>query len=1259
MRMNLLALLYVAEAATVAAGLASVGWLPATANQEPVEPSIEEVERSIFENWMMSRLAVREFGRFDMVEQGNGRLLRWGTVMVPRRLEIMLHLLNSPVLHDSTLNTTDIPQGTMNHFQLLSTPLRVPAGGTAHVLAVALLRNDRAKLKQYEGFKRDTDSWPTYLDNEAAYTYLWRVLSQQFKVYRQPLPQHGAQLRNQLIYCYRNYDNEILIFKYHVALDISKHNKFTKLISHWSVDKMPVNQDYAFMLDGLLAKADRSYYPEEMFDNIGHFSDFVNSFGKTDEKLLKMIMRRPLLKPRMTLDECLDAEAEHIAKITIRLAHVLMGRMLVKHGIPAFRAMRSRRNLWRVHGVVGTLKRIRTAVNEHLLSIPSDDGAQSLPLPNERDEIEEILFESSKAFRPYWTMKNDTLYNTASDTLNSDANKPAGLLFDPNLFLQRLLNIKAEKIDFQEAHDILHRLTVPSTPTRAQALFKTHDTCRIVDNMLDKVAEQYESLPAPVRGKLVAKCRCLLAFLYMFGVVAPNGRLELPGGWPRDIVRSLAYITDGIGSSCGMCNSILGFLSGIGYPPVADNMYAWETRKTHLHSTVYQMLVTSGRTIRKRHTEYYDKTLLSYLSGHYKEDDASSLAVGYYLYSGIGAPSRMLDDIHVRSGVERSPKSVGSKCIEALPYVLDAAKSAMRTRVYSNNDEGSEEYRSRRYVEFVRKLAMMGDVDGLRVMGDFHFTGHEAGNIRVDVPMALQYWARAAHSGDVMSALTMANHLINLLGYEGNGGNSTQPGERNSDDVIISAQQLQLDGTSREDIERAAERYLRIVSESNNQLAASTARFYAARYGIGQQRDPIVAARNLQEAADRGDTNSQVLMGHAYAGMLNDITPADGKNVFMALEYYRRAAKSGNVVAAFNTAVLTLHGYDLKYTSSVDRCKASFTFFQQVGRQSLFPAVVRALSVRAARHGDELGHALLSMFLSEMGDPKAHIEAANHFKNNHKLCYVGGEVTLVKTPGPGRIASTAVSPSPPTTGVSKVSVTSDADKLKEQLKTDDGATKNVGTAPYADSSKSAMPGKPAKNALAELPRRSVGIFTPYVQDDQHSGTSECHIFYARRSGHETMGGSPLLLAEALMERYPEESAEWVLEAKIRNEPKAAYLYATMLEAGTGVAQDCPASYGYYSSMTESREHTNKMLGFLCIQRARIAHLLHGWRYPYGWFVSSFYDAAVVPHLLAKDYKPCHFALPIIKPLETFSDKFITVTFAIAVALSSLVYIKLR
>ncbi|CDR94123.1 hypothetical protein, conserved [Babesia bigemina] len=1221
---------------------------------------MEEVERSIFESWMVSRLAVREFGRFDMVEQGNGRLLRWGTVMVPRRLEIMLHLLNSPVLHESTLSNTDMPHGTMNHFQLLSTPLRVPAGGTAHVLAVALLRNDRAKLKQYEGFKRDSASWPTYLDNEAAYTYLWRVLSQQFKVYRQPLPYNGAQLKKQLIYCYRNYENEVLIFKYHVALDTSKHNKFARLISHWSVDKMPVNQDYAFMLDGLLAGADRSYYPEEMFDNIGHFSDFVSTFGTTDEKLLKMIMRRPLLKPRMTLDECLDAEAAHIAKITIRLAHVLMGRMLVNHGIPAFMAMRSRRHVWRVHGVLGTLRRIRAVVNEHLLSAPGDEGAQSLPLPNEIDEIEEILFESSKTFHPYWAMKNDTLYHTVSGTLNDDGSNPMGLIFDPNRLLQRLLNVKAENIDFQMVHDVLHRVTALSTPSRGRILFRSPDTCRIVDNMLDKIAEQYESLPAPVRSKLVAKCRCLLAFLYMFGIVSPNGRLELPGGWPRDIARSLAYITDGIGSSCGMCNSILGFLSGIGYPPVAENMYAWETRKTHLHSTVYQMLVTSGRAIRKRHTEYYDKTLLSYLSGHYKEDDASSLAVGYYLYSGIGAPSRLLDDIHVRSGVERSPKAVGSQCIEALPYVLDAAKSAMRTRMYVINDEGSAEYRSRRYAEFIKKLALMGDVDGLRVMGDFHFNGHEAGNIGIDVPRALEYWTRAAHRGEVISALTMANHLINLLNYEGNGDASPQPGERIGDDIIVTAEQLQLDGTSRADIERAAERYLNIAAESSNQLAAATARYYAARYGIGQPRDPTVAARHLQDAADRGDTNSQLLMGHAYAGMLSDITPADGKNVFMALEYYRRAARSGNIVAAFNTAVLTLHGYDLKYTSSIDRCKASFTYFQQVGRQAPLPAVVRALSVRAARHGDELGHALLSMFLSEMGDPQAHIEAANHFKNNHKLCYVGGEVTLVKTAGRGTTSNTAVIPSPPT-GVSKSSEIGDAKKLMGQRKAGDGngAAKKAGAGSDSGSSKAAVPGKASKNALAEMPKRSVGIFTPYVQNEESSVTSECHIFYARRSGHAAMGGSPLLLAEALMDRYPDESAKWVLEAKIRNEPKAAYLYATMLEAGTGVAQDCQASYGYYSSMTESREHTNKMLGFLCIQRTRISHLLHRWHYPYGWFVSNFYDAAVVPHLLAEDYKPCHFALPAIKPLETVSDKFITVTFAVAVLLSSLVYIKLR
>ncbi|GFE54872.1 Sel1 repeat-containing protein [Babesia ovis] len=1236
--------IYILYASAVAAigidAVASVDWLPVSSTNKAIVPTVEEIELLQIESWISDRLTVREYGKFDMVEQDNGRLLRWGNSIVPRELEVMLHILNSPVLHDSLYNHMNIPRGILPHFQILGLPLQLPVGGTAHTLAIAMLRNDVSVLQQYTSFKPDKTNWPTYLDNEAAYTYLWRILSHQVRVRRNQAGEDPRDIRRFMNYLYRNEKNELLLFKFRVNLDREKHYKFLALISQWSVQRLPVHGRYLTILDRQLANIDRSNYAEELFDNIGHFSKYVNGHDSSRAPSVEDILALPLLKTGLTKDKSIDVESKQIAKVTLKLVYHLMAQMLEKHAIPAFVSLKSRKRALRVYGVSEVLKYVRINMNLYRISASKTVTFELDPSLDERVEIEEILFEASKNYQPYWSMKNDTLYNKSPDIKQPDAADRLNLLFHPERFLLRLLNIRTENINFQVIHDLLHRIIAPATPVRKHILFRPVDTCRVVHNLVDKVEEQYISLSPFVRERIVAKCRCLLAFLYLFGIPDRLGRLEMPGGWPRNIGSSLNYITEGIGASCGLCNAVLGFLSAIGYPPVMNNMYAWEGRRTNGEAAVYQMLVASNVPVHQKHTEYFDKTLLSYLSGHYKYDDASSLAVGYYLYSGIANPSRLLDDAKINSGIERSPNAIGSKCIDALPFVIEAAKSAMRTKTNISHEDGTEEFRSRRYAEFVKKLARMGDLDGLRVMGDFHFMGHEAGNIPVDVPRALEYWSMAAQNGDVTSALTMANHLIHVLNEENELESDIASNNIDSNDAGISEEQLQMNHTEREHLERATERYLRMAAHSNNIVAAATARFYMYRYGIGSEKDPVAAARNLQVSADRGDVTSQILMGHAYAGMLNDVTPPDGKNIFMALDYYRRAAKSGNIVATFNTAVLTLHGYDLKYNSSVERCKASFTLFHKVGRHSVFPSVVRILSTRAKRLGDGLGYTMLNMFLSEMGDPVAHIAAAKHFKFSNKLCYVDN-VPLSEEEHQNifsiRKAFGMPSGDHDTNGPSIGESSSDSVKLDNRQK--DGEDVN-----------------PANKEIAGLNKTDGGILHA-VNDIDAVTSSSCHLMYARRSANEANGGSPLLLAEALLERNPRESAEWMLEAKMRNESKATYLYAMMLEAGLGVSQDCAASYDYYRSMLDSKDTISRLLGFLCIQRARLLHVLHRWADVYSWFVLNFYDTPVVAQLLHKEYEPCKFAAPQWPAMVSKWELVVTVVFCSAVSIMASIYLK--
>ncbi|KAK1443692.1 hypothetical protein BgAZ_205680 [Babesia gibsoni] len=1180
----------------LAAGLAAAAvdttsvWKNDIDDHRNLGPTAEEVERRLFESRIFERLNVREYGKFDMLDQYNGHMLRIGNKMVPKGLEVMMHLLNSPIFHDSVFSNINILHLGQTDMSYVGIPIRLSKGGTAHNLVVAVLTNDVPKLKSFKVFKKKEPTWSTYIDNEAAYTFLWRLLSRQVQVHSQEPVYSVDVLDDQFLYCYRNERNEILRFKFQLSMNHDKNKQFVSLVSQWSTENIPLHKKYINMLNESLALLDRSNYPLEMFDNLGKLSTLIKDTGIHSLSKLSSLKMVPMLKPTLSLEEALDIEARNIAEVTIRFSFSCVARMLERHAIHAFSILKKRTHMWRVYGVSYTLRRIRSRINSGLSSIQLPDGQIDAESSKQHsEEIEEILFESSQKFGPYWSMRNDTLYRSSELVTLHDV-KGLGLLFDPDKFFHNMINMKSESINFSEMHDILHRLTNETTAKKPFVKFKMHPKCAVTHDNVDKINEQYQSLPSHVRQRLVAKCRCLLVFLYLFGVVDRNGKLEFPWGWPRDINKSLLYIPAGIGSSCGLCNSLLGFLSGIGYPPVVENMYAWETPRNQAESAVYQMFVLSNKPKGKKHTEYYDKTLLSYVGGHYKEDNVSSLAVGYYLYSGLGNPSRLLDDATIKSGMERKPKNVGSNCIDALPFVIDAAKAAMHSRVPLVSDDSSEEYRSKRYAEFIKKLASMGDTDGLRVMGDFYYMGHEEGNINTDLTRALEYWTMAANQGDVTSALTVATHLISMINREqvNDDGDTPQTPDVNLGRTAgtVNTQGL---GTA-ENLEVAAEGYLQMVANSPNQVAAATARFNMARYGIGRKRDPVDAAKFLQESADRGDVTSQMLMGHVYAGLLPDITPADGKNVFMALEYYRRASKNGNIVATFNAAVLTLHGYDLKYNSSVERCKASFGLFQKVGRHSLVPATVRSLAKRASQIGDDVGSALMNLFLSEMGDPDAHVAAAKQFKKSDGLCY---------------------------------SATNGAAETTEGI------------------------------------IDSKGLFSQFQQKQQSTGESPCYMYYARRSSHDPYEGSSLLYAEALMTSQPKESISWVMDAKLKNEPKANYIYAEMLEAGVGITQDCSASYKYYKSMMDSKEFPTQVLGFLCIQRARALWVLKYWPDVYTLFVGIFYDQPIASYLLQRGYAPCWYSMPKFKVLKDSGDLVNAYMFLALVAFATFVYLRMR
>ncbi|UKK01986.2 hypothetical protein MACK_001340 [Theileria orientalis] len=764
----------------------------------------------------------------------------------------------------------------------------------------------------------------------------------------------------------------------------------------------------------------------------------------------------------LTWEEAMTMESQRAAEVLIKILYKTTRNMMKSHNIDVDLIQKDRVLLYKTTFYSYWTKKLRNLINSfRLLENRFDDVSLD-------EEAEEILFESGSRYKVYWNLKNDSLYNrkTVSDKSAQDIDQSLldVLLFEPNKFYNKLINISGDAINFKQVYQILLALSQDTTQYTPKSLFsategsaflgdgmknrvivntKSRMKSRNVKGTLNKVLEQYSSLPSNVNNILRGRAKCLMAFLYLFGVTDSKGTVGFPNGWPRDIKKSISLLIAGISSPCGLCNTLVGFLASIGFPPVSNNIYAWENRKSDDETTVYQLIsgnlyssflkkptddkksesggadtntnkatahtnnanartndspqngesgngvggkkgkdsikssskrVKGENKSKKDKTEKvdssliesggvidrsgYDLPLLCYLSGSYKNDELSSLAYSYYIHSGIGNSSRTCQN-SAQSSINRSPKNVGMMCLDAIPYVIESAKSSMKNK-HDQVHEASEEYKSKRYAEFIKKLSHMGDSDGLRMMGDFYYTGHEEGGIRRNYQQAINFWSRAAESGDAPSALAIAHHHLSNISTDESGHSAMQ-----------------------------AERYLRMVlnSSSPNSSSFSTANFYLYRHGLGQPRDPALAARYLRESADRGDVNSMVLMGHAYAGILTDVTPPEGRNIFMSFYYYRRAAQSGNIVGLFNSAVFTLHGYDLEYTNALDRCNEAYKLFSRVARMGTMATVLRVLAKRAKRNNDKIGHVLMNMMLSELGDSNAHRELTKHFKTNSVFCY--------------------------------------------------------------------------------------------------------------------------------------------------------------------------------------------------------------------------------------------------------------------------------
>uniref|UniRef100_A0A0G4GJV7 Uncharacterized protein n=1 Tax=Chromera velia CCMP2878 TaxID=1169474 RepID=A0A0G4GJV7_9ALVE len=324
-----------------------------------------------------------------------------------------------------------------------------------------------------------------------------------------------------------------------------------------------------------------------------------------------------------------------------------------------------------------------------------------------------------------------------------------------------------------------------------------------------------------------------------------------------------------------------------------------------------------------------------------------------------------------------SPRRKGSpdldSCRGALKRLSTVANEALSHELYlfpqaTGFDEPvSEEGGGRRagegeYAEFVKSAAGQGDIDAIAAEGDLFYNGHLEGGYQRNVPQALQRWERAARAGHGGAAMARAAvHLEN----PGGGGGGLQ----------------------------GAEDWLRLVDRAEFGVLPGSkpmAKYLLHKHGFegSAGANSTEGFRFLQQAAEEGDGQAQLLLGHAYSGADTSILPeeerAQGPKTGEAMRQYRRAMDGGRQLGRYNVAVLTLQGVDPSFREPLDRCHEAASLFFPIGASHRVVKVMSALMAAFWRRGEQQGAAVIALMLSEMGIGIGHWNAAVAYGHSQK-----------------------------------------------------------------------------------------------------------------------------------------------------------------------------------------------------------------------------------------------------------------------------------
>ncbi|PFH38466.1 Sel1 repeat-containing protein [Besnoitia besnoiti] len=264
--------------------------------------------------------------------------------------------------------------------------------------------------------------------------------------------------------------------------------------------------------------------------------------------------------------------------------------------------------------------------------------------------------------------------------------------------------------------------------------------------LLLALRQQLDGLSLEAVRKLRAEAKGACAFLSFFGIPDAEGKLQLPGGWPRDIALAMRCVVEGNRSRqlCGTCFLIDGLATALGFPPLLTGSDAWAVAQepsvkslfvlhrlpetyappdlraespthspnwnarppprageTPSDATAAQLRLAGLRALRSN----FDAPLIKYEMAGQMGDTLGKLAAAYYLRTGLGVPDyrytqkQGIDQPQVpeelfafaRGGrvrmaqvsIERLPTSASGGCFAALKHVLSVGSEATEQLSFS------------------------------------------------------------------------------------------------------------------------------------------------------------------------------------------------------------------------------------------------------------------------------------------------------------------------------------------------------------------------------------------------------------------------------------------------------------------------------------------------------------------------------------------------------------------------------------------------